>query len=83
MMLCFMLVGGAGAFAQDNAAAPLPESAYQYEPTKQQMGGLLNGHLPILIFGVLFVIMVVAAYHYWANGTLVDDMSDTTTSHQN
>lgn len=75
LLLCSILVWGAGAYAQDNAST-LPESAYQYQPTTtKSLGGILGGHLPIVIFGVLFVLMVVTAYHYWANGKLVDDMS--------
>jgi hypothetical protein len=80
VLLCSMLVCGVGAYAQDGAAAPLPESAYQYEAPKH-MGGIMNGQLPVIIFGVLFVVMIITAYHYWANGRLVDDMSDDSVTH--
>ena len=31
--------------------------------------------VPAIIFGTVFVVGIYLIYHYWANGTLRDDMS--------
>ena len=71
--LCFCLVAGIYAYAQDNADT-LSSSDY-HAPTPKHLDPLYNGPLRYIIFGVVIALILFVSYRYWSDNRVVKDIS--------
>jgi len=68
VIACICMIAGVSAYAQEVVPT------YDMQVSKQPEYWY-DGPIPIIAFGVLFVIGAYLIYHFWANGKLKDDIS--------